>query len=194
MPASDLVLIALGAALLAGGVAAQLRTGGMRRRWAARGMGLTEHATGLRSLAAVPVYWPAERALASELEQQVAIIVLRESAGDPQELGRRLAGVMRQHEVGWRVDYDLLAATVAVPDERGGVRAAARIVTDVMHGMQAPSLRIGIARAPHDGTEFLDLVDVAMTRLRTADAFLAAASSAELAHNEPSASEIGEAT
>lgn len=154
-----------GGMLLAGGLFAQLRTRTLRRRWRSVGMGLEERATGLASLAAVPVHFPSELETAAATGTQVALVAMRRFTVHPEEFGRRLAAVSRTHEIGWRVDYDLFAVTLVVASRDEAVLAAVRLGEEACDG-DTRDLRVGIAMCPEDGTDFLDVVDVAMRRMR----------------------------
>lgn len=164
--ALPLAIATTGGALFAASLIAQVRTHRLRRRWAQVGMGLEEHATGLASLAAVPVLFPAELDTAKATGQQLAVIVFRRFSEHPEEFGRRLASATRAHETGWRIDYDVFATTVVVDDRDEAVLAAARIGAAATADSSSHDLRVGIAMCPDDGIDLLDTVDVALRRLR----------------------------
>jgi hypothetical protein len=159
-------LLATGGGLLAAGVLAQVRTHRLRRQWAEVGMGLEERATGLASIAAIPVLFPAELDTARATGTQLAVLAMRRYSEHPETFGRRLAGATRAHETGWRIDYDLFAVTIVVEDADAAVLAAARIGRAACGEEATRDLRIGIAIAPDDGSDLLDLVDVASRRMR----------------------------
>jgi hypothetical protein len=162
----DIVLAAAGAGLLAAGVAAQLRTHGLRRRWAQVGLGLEERATGLASIAAIPVLFPAELDTARATGTKLAVLAVRRYTEHPEEFGRRLAAATRAHETGWRIDYDLFAVTISVADRDEAVLAASRIGRASCGDEAARDLRIGIAMCPDDATDLFDALDVASRRMR----------------------------
>ena len=164
--AFSIVAAATGAGLLAAGCAAQVRTHRLRRRWAEAGLGLEERATGLASIAAIPVLFPAELETARATGTQLAVLALRRYTDHPEEFGRRLAGALRAHETGWRIDYDLFAVTITVRSEHEALLAAARIGTAACGDHAARDLRIGLAMCPHDATDLLDALDVAARRMR----------------------------
>lgn len=159
-------IAAAGASTLVAGVIAQVRTHGIRRRWTEIGMGLEERATGLASLAAIPVLFPAELETARATGTQLAVLVLRRFTVHPEELGRQLAAATRAHETGWRLDYDLFGVTISVEDRDEAVLAAARLGRAACGGEPAGDLRIGIAMCPTDATDLFDAVDVALRRMR----------------------------
>lgn len=166
MPDGSVIAVtAAGAVLLLLGVLAQVRAHRMRRRWRRSGMGIEERATGLASIAAVPVLFPGELATAAAAGMRVAVLVLRRYTVHPEQFGRELARVTRAHEIGWRVDYDLFAVTLMVQDQEEAVLAAARIGGESCAG-DARDLRLGIAMCPDDATDFLDAVDIAQRRMR----------------------------
>lgn len=169
MPLPDTLLLVLalsGGCSFAAGVGAQVRAHRLRRRWAAEGMGLEERATGLASIAAIPVLFPAELETAHATGTKLAVLALRRYSEHPEQFGRRLARATRAHETGWRVDYDAFAVTVAVEDRDEAVLAAARIGRAACGEEAARDLRIGIAMCPDDGVEFFDALDVAGRRMR----------------------------
>jgi hypothetical protein len=161
-----IALAATGGGLLAAGVAAQLRTHHLRRRWAQVGMGLEERATGLASIAAIPVLFPTELETARATGTQLAVIAMRRYSEHPEQFGRRLADATRAHETGWRIDYDLFAVTITVSDRDEAVLAAARIGREACGDEATGDLRIGIAMAPVDGEDLFDVLDVAARRMR----------------------------
>lgn len=162
-----LVLLAFtGGGLFAAGVGAQVRTHRLRRHWAEVGMGLEERATGLASIAAIPVLFPAELETARATGTKIAVLALRRYSEHPERFGRRLTRATRAHETGWRIDYDLFAVTVTVEDRDEAVLAAARIGRCACGEEARRDLRIGIAICPDDGTELFDALDVAMRRMR----------------------------
>ena len=167
MPDLFLVLLALtGGGLFAAGIGAQVRTHRLRRHWAENGMGLEERATGLTSIAAIPVLFPAELETARATGTRLAVLALRRYSEHPEQFGRRLARATRAHETGWRIDYDLFAVTVTVEDRDEAVLAAARIGRSACGQEASRDLRVGIAICPDDGTELFDALDVAMRRMR----------------------------
>lgn len=162
-----LALLALGGgSLFAAGLGAQVRAHRLRRHWAEVGMGLEEHATGLASIAAIPVLFPAELETARATGTQLAVLALRRYSEHPEQFGRRLARATRAHETGWRIDYDLFVVTVTVEDRDEAVLAAARIGRSACGEEARRDLRVGIAMCPDDGTELFDALDVAMRRMR----------------------------
>ncbi|MCW2926637.1 MAG: hypothetical protein JWM86_605 [Thermoleophilia bacterium] len=165
----DPALVALGVAgggLLAAGLVAQLRTHRVRRRWAEVGLGLEERATGLASLTAIPVLFPAELDTARATGTTLAVLVMRRFGEHPEGFGRRLAQATRAHETGWRIDYDLFAVTIVVADRDEAVLAAARLGRAACGNEPAGDLRIGIATCPADADDMFDAIDVAMRRMR----------------------------
>jgi hypothetical protein len=162
----DVVLATTAGGLLAAGVVAQLRTHRLRRRWAQVGLGLEERSTGLASIAAIPVLFPAELDTARATGTKLAVLAVRRYTGHPEEFGRRLAAATRAHETGWRIDYDLFAATISVADRDEAILAAARIGRAACGDEATRDLRIGIAMCPDDGTDLLDALDVALRRMR----------------------------
>lgn len=160
------IAAAAGAGVLIGGVIAQVRTHRVRRRWTEIGMGLEERATGLASLAAIPVLFPTELETARATGTQLAVLALRRFTVHPEVLGRQLAAATRAHETGWRLDYDLFGVTIAVADRDEAVLAAARLGRAACGGVATGDLRIGIAMCPDDATDMFDAVDVAMRRMR----------------------------
>ena len=152
--------------LLAAGLAAQVRTHRLRRRWAEVGMGIEERATGLASLTAIPIVFPAELETARATGTKLALLAMRRYTEHPEEFGRRLARATRAHETGWRIDYDLFAVTVAVADRDEAVLAAARIGRAACGDEARRDLRVGIAMCPDDATEMFDALDVAQRRMR----------------------------
>lgn len=163
--ASITVAIA-GASILGAGLFSQLRTHRLRRRCNIVGLGLEEPTTGLATLAAVPVMFPAELATAEATGTQLAVVALRMLTLPPEHLGRDIADALRTHEYGYRVDYDLFAVCVAVADRNEAVMAGARIATTIAPHAGA-ELRVGIAMCPDDTTDFLDAVDIACARMRS---------------------------
>lgn len=157
---------AAGASILIAGVIAQVRTHGIRRRWTEIGMGLEERATGLASLAAIPVLFPSELETARATDTQLAVLVMRRFTVHPEQLGRQLATATRAHETGWRLDYDLFGVTIAVEDRDEAILAAARLGRAACGGDSCGDLRIGIAMCPDDASDMFDAVDVAMRRMR----------------------------
>lgn len=164
---SVVAVLASGSALLGAGLGAQVRAHRLRRQWAVAGMGMEERATGLASLAAIPVLFPTELETARVTGTQLAVVAMRRFTEHPEEFGRRLAGATRAHETGWRIDYDLFAATLVVESRDEAVLAAVRLGRAAC-GADSPTrdLRIGIALCPEDATELLDAVDVATRRMR----------------------------
>jgi hypothetical protein len=152
--------------LLGAGTAAQVRTHRLRRRWADAGLGIEERATGLASLAAIPILFPAELETAQATGTRLAVLAMRRYTVHPEEFGRRLAAATRAHETGWRIDYDLFAVTVTVEDRDEAVLAAARIGRAACGEDAIRDLRIGIAMCPDDGTELFDALEVAQRRMR----------------------------
>ncbi len=164
--AFSIALAATGGGLLAAGAAAQLRTRRLRQRWSQAGLGLEERATGLASIAAIPVLFPAELATARATGTQLAVLALRRYSEHPDEFGRRLSNATRAHETGWRIDYDVFAVTIVVADRDEAVLAAARIGRDACGDEATRDLRVGIAMCPEDGVELFDALDVASRRMR----------------------------
>ena len=162
----ELLLGTAGAAAFVAGAAAQARTQGLRRRWREAGLGLEERATGLASLAAVPILFPAELATARATDTQLAVVVMRRFEQHPERFGRALADATRAHETGWRIDYDLFATTLVVRDRNEALLAATRLGHAACDGHDRTELRVGIAMCPDDGEELLDAVDVALRRMR----------------------------
>lgn len=165
----DLFAVALavtGGGLLAAGLAAQIRTHRLRCRWADVGLGLEERATGLASIAAIPVLFPAELETARATGTHLAVLAMRRYTEHPETFGRRLADATRAHETGWRIDYDLFAVTITVADRDEAILASARIGRAACGDDAARDLRIGIAMCPADGTDLLDVLDVASRRMR----------------------------
>jgi hypothetical protein len=161
-----LSVLATGSGLLGAGLAAQIRTHRLRRIWAEHGMGMTERATSLASIAAAPVLFPTELQTAQATNTHLAVLAMRRFSEHPEEFGRRLAAATRAHETGWRIDYDLFAVTIVVADRDEAVRAAARIGADACGDASRRDLRIGIAMCPTDATDLLDAVDIASRRMR----------------------------
>lgn len=159
-------IAAAGASTFLAGVVAQVRTHGIRRRWTEIGMGLEERATGLASLAAIPVLFPSELETARATNTQLAVLALRRFTVHPEELGRHLAAATRAHETGWRLDYDLFGVTIAVEDRDEAILAAARLGRAACGGAECGDLRVGIAMCPDDATDMFDAVDVALRRMR----------------------------
>ncbi|MCW2922967.1 MAG: hypothetical protein JWM98_371 [Thermoleophilia bacterium] len=160
-------IAAAGGSALVAGLVAQVRTHGLRRRWTEIGMGLEERATGLASLAAIPVLFPSELETARATGTQLAVLVMRRFTAHPEELGRNLAAATRAHETGWRLDYDLFGVTITVEDRDEAIRAASRLGRAACGADGATSdLRVGIAMCPTDATDLFDAVDVAMRRMR----------------------------
>lgn len=155
-----------GSCLFGAGMAVQLRAHRVRRRWANSGMGLTERATGLASIAAVPALFPAELETARVTGNELAVLLFRRFSGNPENFGQRLAGATRIHETGWRLDYDLFAVTIVVADRDEAVLAASRIGAAAGGGEPLRDLRVGIAMCPSDAADMLDAVDVALRRMR----------------------------
>lgn len=167
MPDTLVILMALtGGALFAAGMGAQVRTHRLRRHWANVGMGLEERATGLASIAAIPVLFPPELQTAQATGTRLAVIALRRYSEHPEQFGRRLARATRAHETGWRIDYDLFAVTITVADRDEAVLAAARIGRSACGDEARRDLRVGIAMCPEDATDLFDALDVAMRRMR----------------------------
>lgn len=164
--ALQITLAATGCGLFAAGVAAQVRAHRLRRRWSDVGMGLEERSTGLASIAAIPVLFPAELDTARATGTQLAVLAMRRYSEHPEAFGRRLAAATRAHETGWRIDYDEFAVTITVNDRDEAVLAAARIGRAACGDEATRDLRIGIAMAPEDGSDLFDLVDVAARRMR----------------------------
>lgn len=164
--ASVIAALATGAALFGAGMGAQVRAHRLRRQWAVAGMGMEERATGLASLAAVPVLFPTELGTASATDTMLAVVAMRRFTEHPEEFGRRLAAATRAHETGWRIDYDMFAATLVVESRDEAVLAAARLGHAACGEESTKDLRIGIALCPEDGDELLDAVDVATRRMR----------------------------
>ncbi len=159
-------LAATGSGLLGAGLAAQLRAHRLRRRWTEVGLGLEERATGLASIAAIPVLFPAELETARATGTKLAVLAVRRYTEHPEEFGRRLADATRAHETGWRIDYDLFAVTITVEDRDEAVLAAARIGRAACGDAASRDLRIGIAMCPEDATDLFDALDVASRRMR----------------------------
>lgn len=159
-------LLIAGGILFAAGLHAQVRTHRLRRRWCHVGLGLEERSTGLASLAAVPVLFPAELETARATGTKLAVLSLRRYSEHPEQFGRRLAEATRAHETGWRIDYDLFAVTVSVADRDEAVLAAARIGSVACGDADARDLRIGIALCPDDADDLFDALDVALRRAR----------------------------
>lgn len=148
------------------GLAAQVRAHRHRVRWARQGLGLEEQATGLASLVAAPVLFPAELDTARATGMQLAVLVFRRFSEHPEAFGRRLADTLRAHETGWRIDYDLFATTILVEDRDAAVLAAARIGSAACGSESTRDLRVGIAMCPDDATDLLDAFDIAQRRMR----------------------------
>ena len=164
--AFTIAAVATGAGLFGAGLVEQVRAHRHRDRWAQAGLGLEEHATGLASLAAAPVLFPAELETARATETQVAVLVFRRFSEHPETFGRRLAETLRAHETGWRIDYDLFATTIVVEDRDAAVLAAARIGRAACGEESRRDLRIGIAMCPTDAVDLLGALDVGMRRMR----------------------------
>ena len=158
--------LAVGGGLFGAGIGAQVRAQRLRRHWVRAGLGMEERATGLASLAAIPVIFPTELHTAEATDTQLAVVVMRRFSEHPEAFGRRLADATRAHEPGWRIDYDLFAATLVVDDRDAAVRAAARLGRAACGEESTMDLRIGIAMCPDDATDLLDAVDVATRRMR----------------------------
>jgi hypothetical protein len=158
--------LAIGAGLFGAGVGAQVRAQRLRRNWVRAGLGMEERATGLASLAAIPVVFPTELQTAEATGTQLAVVVMRRFSEHPEAFGRRLAEVTRAHETGWRIDYDLFAATLVVDDRNAAVLAAARLGRAACGDESSRDLRVGIAMCPDDAIDLLDAVDVAARRMR----------------------------
>lgn len=158
--------LAIGGGLFGAGVGAQIRAQRLRRTWVRAGLGMEERATGLASLAAIPVVFPTELQTAEASGTQLAVVVMRRFTEHPEAFGRRLADATRAHETGWRIDYDLFAATLVVDDRDAAVLAAARLGHAACGDETTMDLRIGIAMCPDDGDDLLDAVDVATRRMR----------------------------
>jgi hypothetical protein len=173
--AFTIALAATGGGLLGAGVAAQVRAHRLRRRWSDVGLGLEERATGLASIAAIPVLFPAELDTARATGTQLAVLALRRYSEHPDAFGRRLAQATRAHETGWRLDYDLFAVTIVVADRDEAVLAAARIGRAACGDEATRDLRVGIAMCPDDGTDLFDALDMAARRMRGFDALDAVA-------------------
>ncbi|MBC7460078.1 MAG: hypothetical protein H7287_01815 [Thermoleophilia bacterium] len=148
------------------GLAAQVRAHRHRIRWSQAGLGLEEQATGLASLVAAPVLFPAELETARATNTQLAVLVFRRFSEHPETFGRRLAETLRVHETGWRIDYDLFATTIVVKDRDAAVLAAARIGAAACGSESRRDLRVGIAMCPEDADDLLDALDVGMRRMR----------------------------
>lgn len=159
-------LAATGSGLLGAGLASQLRAHRLRRRWCEVGLGLEERATGLASIAAIPVLFPAELETARATGTKLAVLAVRRYTEHPEEFGRRLAAATRAHETGWRIDYDLFAVTITVEDREEAVLAAARIGRAACGDAAARDLRVGIAMCPEDATDLFDALDIAGRRMR----------------------------
>lgn len=159
-------LVATSGGLLGAGIAAQVRAHRLRRRWAEVGLGLEERATGLASIAAIPVLFPAELETARATGTRLAVLALRRYTEHPEEFGRRLAAATRAHETGWRIDYDLFAVTITVEDRDEAVLAAARIGRAACGDAAVRDLRVGIAMCPDDSDDLFDAIDVACRRMR----------------------------
>jgi hypothetical protein len=97
-----------GSGLFVAGLVEQVRAHRHRDRWAQAGLGLEEQATGLASLAAAPVLFPAELETARATETQVAVVVFRRFSEHPETFGRRLAETLRA--VGTAVTSDVAVA------------------------------------------------------------------------------------
>jgi hypothetical protein len=158
--------VIIGAGSFVVGVTAQLRAHRHRDRWARQGLGLEEQATGLASLVAAPVLFPAELETAQVTGTQVAVLVFRRFSEHPETFGRRLAETLRAHETGWRIDYDLFATTIVVEDRDAAVLAAARIGRAACGSESRRDLRVGIAMCPEDATDLLDALDIGQRRMR----------------------------
>ena len=159
-------LAVTGAGMLGAGCAAQVRAHRLRRRWSEVGLGLEEHATGLASIAAIPVLFPAELETARATGTKLAVLSVRRYTEHPEEFGRRLAAATRAHETGWRIDYDLFAVTISVEDRDEAVLAAARLGRAACGDDATRDLRVGIAMCPDDATDLFDALDVAARRMR----------------------------
>lgn len=167
MPDALVILLALcGAILLAAGAGAQVRTHRLRRRWSQAGAGLEERATGLASIAAIPILFPSELDAARATGTKLAVLAVRRYTEHPERFGRRLAHATRAHETAWRIDYDVFAVTVAVDDHDDAVLAASRIGRAACGDEAHRDLRIGIAICPDDATEMFDALEVATRRMR----------------------------
>lgn len=163
---TEIMFLSAGSSLLALGAIAQLRTHRIRKRWAEGGMGLEERSTGLASIAAIPVLFPAELETARATGMQLAVLTMRRYSEHPEVFGRRLSTATRAHETGWRIDFDEFAVTITVNDRDDAVLAAARIGKAACGDEQTNDLRIGIAMAPEDGNDLFELVDKATRRMR----------------------------
>lgn len=165
----DLLLVVLaltGGGLFAAGVGAQVRTHRLRRRWVSAGLGLEEQATGLASIAAIPVVFPAELETAAATGTRLAVLALRRHEEHPERFGRRLAQATRAHETAWRIDYDLFAVTMLVADRDEAVLAASRIGHASCGDEARRDLRVGIAMCPDDATDLFAALEVAGRRMR----------------------------
>lgn len=180
-----IAIAATGGGMLAVGCAAQLRTHRLRRRWVEVGLGLEEHATGLASIAAIPVLFPAELETARATGTQLAVLAMRRYTEHPETFGRRLAGATRAHETGWRIDFDLFAVTITVEDRDDAVLAAARIGRAACGDLASRDLRVGIAMCPEDGSDLFDALDVACRRMRGFGVLDAVASQLRRARSGP---------
>lgn len=160
-----------GAVAMAAGVTAQLRLRAERARWRRGGLGFAEPGTGLATLASVPLIFPAELERARAQERMVGVVLLRRPTRPPEELGAGLTRALRDHEPGLRVDWDLFAVLLDIDSPLGAVRAASRLGRALAGSGPRPDLRMGIALCPADGTDFLDVVEVARRRMRGVDAY-----------------------
>ena len=186
-------LAATGGGLLGAGVAAQVRAHRLRRRWSEVGFGLEERATGLASIAAIPVLFPAELETARATGTKLAVLAMRRYTEHPEEFGRRLADATRAHETGWRIDFDMFAVTITVADRDEAVLAAARIGRAACGDLAARDLRIGIAMCPDDATDLFDALDVATRRMRGFGVLDAVASQLRRLDSGPELVEVAEA-
>lgn len=174
VPLASWLLLAAGSGIAGAGLLAQLRVSRLREAWRREGHGLEEPGTGLLTLAAVPVRFDADVATAAACDRRLALVVLRRLTADADGFARNVAAALRAHEDAWRVDYDVVAASMLVVDHDDAVRAAGRLASRLAPD-GATDLRIGIAIAGDDGDDFLDLVDVGMRRLRAASIYVAVA-------------------
>lgn len=163
---TQLALLILGSTVFGLGVGAQVITHRVRRHWARAGMGITEVATGLASLTAIPVIFPHELETARSSNAQLAVVVMRRFTEHPEWFGKRLAESTRAHETGWRIDYDSFAATLVIENRNEAVLAASRLARAACGEESIDDLRIGIAICPEDAVDMLDAIDVANRRMR----------------------------
>jgi len=162
----DIAASITGTAVFGASIVAQVRTHRLRTHWTRSGLGVEECATGLASIAAAPLLFPAELETAQATGTELAVLVMRRFTEHPEQFGRRLAASTRAHETGWRLDYDLFAVTIVVRDRDEAVLAAARIGHAACGEESSRDLRVGIAMCPVDATDLLDAADIGMRRMR----------------------------